>query len=119
MEATELHHLCGIDNIKLPPRRMHWQKVILRFIGAECYVLGTKRCELSLTTRDGGFGLTFRDKVEIPAARLLGKRIDQGKLYDVRIEFPDASTVPDLSLASLCEGVYPRVLRNGEVIRIG
>ncbi len=113
-----LHQLCGIDEIK--PRRSatEWLEVTLKFIGGESYVLGTKRAELSLKGSDGGFGLRFKDHLALPAEALLGKSIKEGYLTDIRIVFPKGSGVPELSLASMTQGVYPFVLRTGEMVRI-
>lgn len=118
-KLQSLEELCGIDNVSKPPRAEVWMPVVIRFHGAENYVLGTKRSEISLTTHDGGFGLVFRKVLHVPAEQFLGSVIRHGWLTDVTMTFEPVTTLPRLSLASLCPRLYPQVLRSGEVIRVG
>lgn len=111
METKELLRLCGIDGYRVSPVKESWLKARLKFIGEESYILGTKSCEVSLTGTDGGFCLRFKEPVVFMADQLLGNQAQQGRLMDSVIEFPDDSTLPELSLASLTQGLYPIVLR--------
>jgi hypothetical protein len=115
--TQQLHRLCGIADLPKRKTPSSWQKVTLKFVGAECYVLGTKNTDLSLRSSDGGFGLTFRNNLAIPAESLLGTKCQQALLHDVLIVF-GMDGMPELSLASLMPGVYPLVLRKGELVRI-
>jgi len=85
-------------------------------MGAENYVLSTKDIELSLTTKQGGFGLDFRTHPTINSSELLGRTITTGLLVDVVIVPPEP--FPEMSLAALQKGMYPRVLRINEVIHV-
>ena len=118
MNSETLHHLCGIDALSKPTIPMRWINVVLKFVGAESYVLGTKSASLSLTNRSGGFGLMFKDPVVVCADSLLGRQVDQGLLFDVVVCFGKHSDMPDLSLAELTGGVYPLVLRMGEKVKV-
>ena len=118
MDASQLHRLCGITKLQTPKTRIRWTPVVLKFIGAESYVLRTMSTKLSLTTRDGGFGLMFVEPINVKSDALLGNKAKRGVLRDVVICFTEESTVPDLSLASLHQGMYPRVLRAGEVVNV-
>jgi hypothetical protein len=113
----DLLHFCGIDNLPKRVSQEKWTSACLKFIGAEHYVLGTQSAEVSLRTVSGGFGIKFKKPIGFKSESLLGKSIGVGKLYDVLVVFPD-STMPDLSLASMCPERYPHVLRRGQVVRI-
>lgn len=116
--ATQLEKLCGIANVVRPKPALRWLPVTLKFLGAENYVLGTKHAELSLTNKVGGFGIMFKEDIAMPDAWLLGKHNAKGLLVDVAIHFEAGTTLPCLSLASLCPGRYPRVLRIGGTIHV-
>ena len=116
--STPLERLCGISNVVRPKPPLRWLPVTLKFLGAENYVLGTKHAELSLTTKQGGFGIMFKEDVAMPDAWLLGDKAKHGLLSDVVIDFEASTTLPRLSLAALCPGMYPRVLRNGGTIHV-
>ena len=122
LSTKQLEKRCGIDPRKLKAcsvrRPKRWLTAKLRFLGAERYVLSTKDVELSLETKRGGFGLTFREPVYLLADHMLGNKIRSGLLIDVIIEFPVNSAMPELSLAQLTRGVYPRVLRAGEQVKV-
>jgi hypothetical protein len=118
LTSEELHQLCGIDRVPKLLKPEVWEEATLKFLGAERYVLGTKRVELSLRGKGGGFGLTFRNDVSIASDSLLGPSIKSGLLVDVVIDFGTQHTMPSLSLAQLTNGMYPMVLRTGKTLRI-
>ena len=107
---------CGVSDLTPTVSRRKWMPATLKFMGAENYVLSTKNIELSLTTKGGGFGLDFRSHPTIPTNQLLGKKIRTGLLVDVVIVPPEP--FPEMSLAALQKGMYPRVLRKDEVIHV-
>lgn len=117
LTTDELEQICGIASMRGATRRRSWVPVTLEFLGAENYVLGTKRTELSFESRSGGFGLSFRENVSFRADELLGKKKVPGVLMDVRLRFDELESL-ELRLADLTAGMYPRVLRTGEVVTL-
>lgn len=120
LTSAELSRLCGLDKVPKPLKNVVWEPVTLKFLGAEHYVLGTKSAEICLTGKNGGFGLIFRNApLKVPSELFLGPRIRAGLLTDIKICFtrPDAA-MPELSMAGLVPGLYPRVLREGELVVI-
>jgi len=113
LEQEELYRLCGIAD--LPPQRtgLDWVNAKLRFLGADGYVLGTKCVEVCLRQRNGGFSLSFKEALDLPANVLMGAKSIQGTLYDVEVVMQHGLV---LSMAKLCEGRYPMILRNGEMV---
>lgn len=117
LTTNELEQICGIASMRGATRRRNWVPVTLEFLGAENYVLGTKCTELSFEKRSGGFGLSFKQPIRFRADELLGKKKVPGLLTDVRLRF-DIEDFPELRLADLTAGMYPRVLRTGEVVTL-
>ena len=107
---------CGLDPLPKRKARTTWLQARLHFLGAERYVLGTKYCEVSLRANKQGFGLQFKQPIQLLADQLLGPSIPTGRLYDVEIHFE--GDMPVFSLAALQPGRYPRVLRRGEVVHV-
>ena len=116
LTSNQLLDRCGLSNLRKAPSPRKWVPATLEFVGAQNYVLSTKCVEVSLATKDGGFGLCFRKPPVMPTKALLGKTIKHGILVDVRVVLPDP--MPTLSLAALTKGMYPRVLRKGEVVHV-
>lgn len=116
LTSKQILERCGLLDLPKPRSRQKWMPATLKFLGAEHYVLSTRDVEVSLTTKSGGFGLFFRHPPKINAADLLGRTIKHGVLVDVEIALPEP--MPVLSLAALTTGLYPRVLRTGEVIHV-
>lgn len=114
LERTELYRQLGIKEQPSATSEPAWVTVKLRFIGAECYVLGTKSVEAVLQHKSKGVSLLFRQQLEIPANVLLGKQIPLGKLYDVVVDFGSVS----MSLASLHPGRYPIVLQRDSTVNL-
>ena len=117
MESKELVVRCGLS-LKPVKREPRWVNVTLHFVGGGDYILASRITEAKLETRNGGFGLDFRHRIGVPTEALLGKKVRTGTLYDVRVVFDAEHALPELSLASLIPGRYPRVLRAGEVVRL-
>ena len=115
MERRELYHLCGITDLvgRTPKTEGKWMPGILKFMGAENYVLGTKSVEIRFDKRSGGLGLHTRERLLFNASDFLGKSLLPGKLFDVELHVGDVV----ISLASLTKvGTYPMVLRIDETV---
>ena len=113
--GTELLKRCGLHPLPplLKPERQ-WLQVTAVFLGAERYVLGTRKLEVSLHTRDGGFGLTFKKPLVVVANSLLGKHIRAGVLTDVELKFDNG--FPTMSLAGIGAGRFPLVYQRDETV---
>jgi hypothetical protein len=110
---SELYRLCGL--VPFPkPRPQPWVQAQLQFIGAEGYVLGTKRIEVRIAPGREGICLTTKGRMSLNASTLLGSKIKVGKLYDVMV-VTDSVT---MSLAKLCPGMYPVVLRTDNTVML-
>jgi hypothetical protein len=114
LETQKLHQLCGLVDIPPAPKQK-WLSAKLEFIGGDGHVLGTQHSQIKLKSDSNGFCLVTNGEWSISSAALLGKKIKHGKLYDVRVEVEGLLT---LSMANLCPGRYPVVLRNAEVVRL-
>ena len=112
----DLLQRCGLKPLLPFPSPTIWLRATLNFIGPQHYVLSTKHCDICLHTREQGFGLMFRNPVQIAATALLGKHNLSACLYDVEIHFQ--GNMPVFSLASMMPGRYPCVLRRGEVLDV-
>ena len=111
MQQSELYRLCGLHPFPKPPR-LPWVPAQLQFIGADGYVLGTKRVEVRIAPGREGICLTTKGRMSLKASTLLGNKIKQGKLYDVMVVTESVT----MSLAKLCPGMYPLVLRTDETV---
>ena len=114
METKELHQLCGIATTPLVPKEQ-WLSAELKFIGGDGYVIGTKHSEVRLKSERSGFCMVTNGEWRIKSTALLGKKVRHGKLYDVEVVVEGLLT---LSLANLCPGRYPVVLRNDDVVQL-
>lgn len=112
MTRQELYNLCGLPLKLSIPTEPKWTTVELRFIGGEHYVLGTKRVQACIKQVQRGVSLMFKDRLQIPAGTLLGKRKVEGKLVDVEVVIGEVV----LSLAKMGPVKYPIVLRNKEMV---
>ena len=113
MDTIKLYWMCGISSAPAKPAE-NWVKAEMRFIGADRYVLGSKRVAVSFAKQKKGISLVIKGPPSVPAAMLLGPKISAGKLYDVELVTAELT----LSLASLRPGSYPKVLRMNEVVEI-
>ena len=92
--------------------REKWALIEVRFIGAENYVLSTKSAHARLVSSEGGFRIQFRDKVRVPAEKLMGPKVRSFVLFDVELHFSDIV----LSLKTLEPESFPRQYTEGTVI---
>lgn len=119
MDTMELLQHCGITLKQKTPSDTHRVKAVLSFLGAENYVLAQRHTEIDVHSGKDGFNMTFVKAVEIAAEEMLGvnPNIRTAVIVDVNVNFP-GSPIPGLSMASLHPGVYPRVLRDHDVLRV-
>ena len=113
MDTVKLYWMCGISPTPKEAEE-NWVKAEMKFIGADRYVLGTKRVAVSFAKQKKGISLVIKGPTSVPAAELLGPKISAGKLYDVELHTSELV----LSLASLRPGSYPKVLRMNETVEI-
>jgi hypothetical protein len=120
MDGNEILAWCGVDLAHPPqPDTRHRVKAKLSFLGAERYVLGTKYMEVDIDSSADGFKMEFVGVAEVEAGAFLGpnRHMRTTVIHDVYVEFED-SPMPGLSMANLHPGVYPRVLRDHEILRV-
>lgn len=110
---------CGITLDYHKVSDTHRVKAVLSFLGAENYVLTQRHTEIDVHSGKDGFNMSFVKPIEVTAAEMLGcnPHIRAAVVVDVNVDFPN-SPMPGLSMASLHPGVYPRVLRDHEVLRV-
>ncbi len=113
METKYLYRICGIRTTVTV--KESWSQGTLKFLGAENYVLGTKKVEFQLLSNKKGVALTFKSLPKLPAEKMMGASVPTVTIVDCRICLEG---VFDLSLASLSPGLYPQVLRKGDTVRI-
>jgi hypothetical protein len=114
LDTKTLHQLCGIADTPPVPRE-EWLSAELKFIGGDGYALGTRHTQVKLKSNAEGFCLATNGEWSIAGSSLLGSKVRHGRLYDVEVLVEGLVT---LSLANLCPGRYPIVLRNEEVVRL-
>jgi len=113
LQQKELYRLCGLQPYpSAPPRR--WVPAQLQFIGAEGYVLSSKRIEVCIEPGRDGICLTTRGRLSVKSNSLLGKHVKHARLFDVQVVTESVT----MSLAKLRPGMYPLVLRDDEVVTL-
>jgi len=112
LNTAELHRLCGIDVNVTKSKEPSWETGVLRFLGAENYVLSTEPVEVAFSQKRGGFGLMSRKPMIYPAAMFIGPKGLPATIVDVELEVGPVV----MSLASMTEGKYPVVLRNDDMV---
>ena len=114
MDQTELYRLCGLPSTKFKAPSTKWHRAKFLFIGADGYVLRAEEVDVQFTGNGGGLRLCTKELLAIPSNLLLGPKWKTGTLYDVQV----VTEVITLSLAALNPGLYPRVLRKDEEVRL-
>ncbi len=117
MDSKALMERIGLDLSQEKVVESYTVKAKLSFMGAQNYVLGTKLVDLTLRTGTDGFHMSFAAGLEVKAEQFLGNKIRQTTVHDVLVEFPDMP-MPGLSMAKLHPGIYPRVLRDQDTLRV-
>jgi len=113
METSDLLRLCGINDIVVS-RETVWAKGVLKFMGADSYVLKVIKIEFTLR-RNGkapGFALLFKKLPHTTAGKFFGGSRFDTSIHDVVL----VSDSFELSLASMRPGMYPQVLRNEDKV---
>ena len=109
METSDLLRLCGINDIVVS-RETVWAVGVLKFMGADNYVLKAKKVEFTLRRNKTapGFALVFKKLPHFTVGQFFGKSKFTTTIHDVVL----VTESFELPLASMRPGMYPQVLRN-------
>jgi len=93
-----------------PKKEQEWFPATIRVLGTENYELTCLDTKIRFESVPGGFVTKFPGPISVDAKVVMGEQIKHVTIHDVVV---DAGFL-QLSMASLKQGTYPIVLREGQ-----
>lgn len=100
--------------LNVEPKADPWTKCEVVFLGAEGYELYTMSARCKVLMVRGGFKTNFKERIQVPAEKMLGKQFKTVTVMDIQVRMPGIT----LSLGTMYPEMFPKVCTEGDNIGI-